>query len=529
MKRIRLNQNDDTYSDYLMDSSLLQGHAEELVFCHTTEEVKELLGECYTRKTPMTIQGAMTGICGGAVPSGGCILNLSEMTDITGLRYDETNEEYYIKVSPGLLLKDLNDMILKKRMNTIHWSDEDKISYEHFKQAKPKFFPPDPTESLASIGGMVACDASGACSFKYGSIRRYIEAIKVVALVEGVSEVISIKRGHYTFDDINTLFHHDMPLPSWRAHNNDLKDVAGLYYADDMDLVDFFIGAEGVFGVITEVELKLINAPEIKMGLMLFLDNTHKMVDFIEWLRGVQNYDVDPLIEKPCAIEYFDKHTFEMLNGFRTLKTEISQLPSISDSHQGGLYLEFHLKEESMLDEVMTQLFDSLGTFGINETEQWLALEPSDYEKLKNFRHSVPECVNILVMNQKLLEPSIKKVGTDMAVPNKSLYDVLTMYETDSENKELKTFVFGHIGDNHLHVNVIPKDNNEYHMSLELVKSWGDQVIKWGGTVTAEHGIGKLKKELLKQMMTNRDIESMETIKKIIDPFGLINQGTLLD
>ncbi len=89
--------------------------------------------------------------------------------------------------------------------------------------------------------------------------------------------------------------------------------------------------------------------------------------------------------------------------------------------------------------------------------------------------------------------------------------------------------MFGHIGDNHLHVNMIPKNLLEYNLSLELVTSWANQVINFGGTVTAEHGIGKLKKDLLKQMMTNQDLESMKLIKKIIEPSGLINQGTLLD
>lgn len=526
MKKLIINSDEDKYSDYLMDASLLQGHAEELVFCHTADEVRQILDDCYTNKKPLTIQGAMTGICGGAVPNGGWILNVSEMNDITGLSYDETKDEFSIKVAPGLLLKDLNNILLSKKINTSNWSEKDLQAYELFKSAKTKYFPPDPTESLASIGGMVACDASGACSFKYGSTRRHIESLKVVTFINGASKEITLKRGCYTYKDINKLFNHDNPLPSWHIHNQHLKDVAGLYYEEGMDLVDLFIGVEGLFGVITEVELKLINAPEIKMGLMLFLDHTDKMIDFIDWLRGDKISDLDQLIERPCAIEYFDKNTFDILNDFRELKAEINQLPKLSELYQGGLYVEFHLEEDSLLDEVMTQLMDHLKDFQINETQQWLALEPSDYEKLNNFRHSVPECVNILVANQKLSEPKIKKVGTDMAVPNRVLRDVLEMYRKDIK---LNTIIFGHIGDNHLHVNMIPKDLEEYHAALERVTSWAEQVVKWGGTVTAEHGIGKLKKELFKQMMTDQDLESMKTIKKIIEPSGLINQGNLLD
>ena len=116
-----------------------------------------------------------------------------------------------------------------------------------------------------------------------------------------------------------------------------------------------------------------------------------------------------------------------------------------------------------------------------------------------------------------------------MAVPNMYLADVLEMYNEDTINSPIKTIIFGHIGDNHLHVNMIPKTIKEYHAAQLLVKSWAEKVILMGGTVTAEHGIGKLKKALLRQMMSDDDIKSMKIIRKIIEPSGLINQGTLLD
>lgn len=529
MKRIKLNSNDDLYCDYLTDSSLFQGHAESLVFCHSTEEVKQLLLECYHGHIPLTLQGSRTGLCGGATPKGGCILNLSEMSDITGLSYDNNRDTFFIKVSPGLSLNELNEALMSKKMNTSNWSNEDQTSYELFKKSSSKFFPPDPTESLASIGGMVACDASGACSFKYGSTRHHVESLKVVTFMNEIPEELTINRGHYTYEDINALFNHDNFLPKWHRHNSEIKDCAGFYYDDGMDLIDLMIGGEGLLGVITEITLKLSNTPDIKMGLILFLDKKDKMVEFIDWLRGDIIGSFEPLITKPSAIEYFDKNTFEMLNSFRSLKTEINQLPKLSEAYEGGLYIEFHLNEETILDKIMVQLLDQLKYFNLNEREQWLAIEPSDYEKLKNFRHSVPECVNILVANQKKIEPSIKKVGTDMAVPNGFLNKVLEMYEYDMLNSNLKTIVFGHIGNNHLHVNMIPIDKNEYNRSLELLTSWAGQVIKHGGTISAEHGIGKLKKDMLRQMMTEEDIKSMKVIKKIIEPSGLINQGNCFD
>lgn len=530
MKIIDLCENtliEDKYSDYLMDASLFKGRAESLVFCQSSNDIKQIIDICYQNNTNMTIQGALTGICGGAVPNDGCIINISEMNKILGTTYDENSSTYGLIVEPGVLLKDIDNALVSKRMKTENWPEEYTQIYEKFKKSKAKFFPPDPTENLASIGGMVACDASGACSFRYGSTRHYINSIKVVTIVGGVATELYIKRGVYTYTDIHKLFDCDMELPIWKSHQNSLKDVAGLYYEEDMDLIDLFIGSEGLLGVISEIELKLIDAPDIKMGIMLFLENTNNLDELMNWLR--QNNISDNIIEKPCAIEYFDKNTFSMLNEFRTLKTEISQLPIISEFYQGGLYLEFHLHDESILDNLMAQLFDKLESFGINEEEQWFAIEASDFEKLKKFRHSVPECVNILVANQKILEPAIKKVGTDMAVTDINLINLLKLYNTDIENNKLKAIIFGHIGDNHLHVNIIPDDLKSYQMAMKVVAMWIQQVIKWQGTVTAEHGVGKLKKEFLKQMMTFNDLESMKIIKNIIEPSGLISKGNLLD
>jgi D-lactate dehydrogenase (cytochrome) len=544
MKRIIISdQTDERNSDYLKDFSQLLGTADEIVICHSSDDVIQILDECSEKNIKMTIQGAMTGICGGAVPDGGCVVNMSEMNGITGMAYYDADNEFHIKVQPGLTLKELNDGILSRSMNTALWSSTDAEAYDKFCSSTKKYFPPDPTETLASIGGMVACDASGACSFKYGSTRKFVEGIKIVTLQSGCAseqcddqtrvraKEVHIKRGQYKYEDINNIFGNTSGLlPGLNHKNSELKDVAGIYYDNEMDLIDLFIGCEGLFGVITEIELKLTEAPEIKMGLMLFLGKNHKIVELVNWLRNeIVPLPISTVRLKPVAIEYFDKNTLDTLNRFRDSKRDIGVLPEIDDIHQGGIYLEFHLDDEELLEDLMTQIFDSLSYFGINQEEQWLALEPSDFERLKKFRHAVPECVNILIADQKAIEPEINKVGTDMAVPGIYLKDVLNMYQNDITDRNLKAIIFGHIGDNHLHVNLIPEDLGTLKSSLDLVMSWADQIIAWRGTVTAEHGIGKQKKELFKRMMSQHDLDSMDLLKKIIEPRGLINQGTLLD
>lgn len=491
-------------SDFLMDQSMLKGHADEIFFCHTSQDVIDIMTVSYRDNMPMTIQGGMTGICGGAVPKQGIIINMSEMNHLISVNQ---GEETSVTVQAGMTLATLNDLIRTKKISSQSSSD-------------PLFFPPDPTETLATIGGMVSCDASGACSFHYGSTRHYIEGVKLVLVIDKTVQELSIKRGQYKYSDLKSLLKVDR-LPSWQKHALS-KDVAGLYYDDDMDLLDLFIGGEGILGIVTEIELRLIKAPKEKVGILLFLKKKHRVCDFVDWLRG------NSLTQKPCAIEYFDKNTFDLLNEFRALKQEIHALPSLSEHYFGGIYLEFHLEDDSLMDTILLEILEQLDSYGFYENDQWLAIESADYEKLKKFRHAVAECVNILVSHHKRDEEKINKVATDMAVDNKYLNEIFDMY-TDDLIKPSRKIVFGHMGDNHLHVNMIPKNLDEYHRSRLLVNKWVKQVIEWGGTVTAEHGIGKLKKNLLEKMFSIEDRESMQVMKALFDPKGLLNQGTLVD
>ena len=110
--------------DYLKDESQLRGKADIIYFCHSTEEVEELLTTCYKNNTPVTIQGALTGICGGAVPLGGVVLNVSEMNKILGIVFNEELNKYTIKVQSGLLLKDLNHFLKSKKIDTSSFDEE---------------------------------------------------------------------------------------------------------------------------------------------------------------------------------------------------------------------------------------------------------------------------------------------------------------------------------------------------------------------------------------------------------------------
>ena len=224
-------------------------------------------------------------------------------------------------------------------------------------------FPTDPTETLASIGGMVSCDASGACSYKYGSIRKHVVGVTLVT----PTNKISIKRGQYKYSDLREILHLDnCELPKWQSQNSNIKDVAGLYYDEDMDLIDLIIGSEGIFGVITEVDLLLIEEPKIKSGVMLFLNKNNKLVEFVELIRSNQFKHHKGI----AAIEYFDHNSLKLLNRFRDSNPSIKILPVLREEYYGSLYLEFHVESNDQLDELLMLVLDEIREYGINEENE---------------------------------------------------------------------------------------------------------------------------------------------------------------
>lgn len=121
--------------------------------------------------------GARTGIVGGAVPQGGRILNLSSMNRITGLSVKDG--AFFVTVEPGVLLCDLDDALASKRFDASSWDEPSREALTALAKAPPQFFPPDPTESTATLGGMFAANARGICAYRYGCTADYVQAVTV--------------------------------------------------------------------------------------------------------------------------------------------------------------------------------------------------------------------------------------------------------------------------------------------------------------------------------------------------------------
>lgn len=517
---------DKTYDEYLRDESRYTGWAEAIAFPKDEAQVIEIMKKADDSRTPVTVQGARTGLTGAAVPHGGYVLNMSKMNKVIGIRYDAGN--FFIKVQPGLLLTQLNKMLEQKSFDPGALDAESLDCLSEMK-AGQWIFPPDPTEISASIGGMVSCNASGAKTFFYGPTRNYVEALRIV-LPGG--DIIDLRRGlsaaeGRSFDMTTENGRHIKgELPSYTVPK--VKSAAGYYIHENMDMIDLFIGAEGTLGVITEIELKLVRRPAMRIGTVAFLQERQSALDLVRALRQESlPQGISPLPTKPLSIEYFDHRALALLSDQQKNNPAFSQLQPLPEGAPTAIYAEFDGTDEDKSWAILSELGVLLKHCGGNEHDTWVALDSQKMEKLRFFRHACPECVNIQVDRCRKTDPHITKLGTDMSVPAQYLDQAIDMYEKDLTEAGLNFVIFGHIGQNHLHVNVIPRSMDEYDKAKSLYMIWARRISSWGGSVAAEHGIGKLKAPFLHAMYTDRQLHDMAALKACFDPDMLLCAGNI--
>ncbi len=237
--------------EYLRDESRFQGHALGLARMREEREILDILTLANKWNVPITVVSGKTSLTGAPVPLGGIVL------DLKGL--DAIDPDDPAVVQPGVILK----------------------LYKNHVQSRELFYPPDPTsEDSCTLGGNVACDASGALSYLYGPTRNYIQGLRV-ALPTG--SVLDINRGDVI--SCEGLFRiparvneptreRDLlvPVPKTVAPPwNICKNAAGLFSAEPMDLVDLFIGSEGILGIILEIRTRLLPRRSDFFALMLYL------------------------------------------------------------------------------------------------------------------------------------------------------------------------------------------------------------------------------------------------------------------
>ena len=438
-------------SPYLSDASGFKGSADRIFFPASEAEVSHILRDAAGARTPVTIAGAGSGLTGGRVPLSGWVLSLERLN-----RVDVRSE--LALCGAGALLRDLQDAANRSG----------------------QFYPPDPTENSASVGGTIATNASGSRSFRYGDTRRYVRALRVV-LASG--ELLDLHRGEKPPFEIPSI-----SAPASR------KNTAGYYMRPGMDFLDLFIGSEGTLGVIVEAELNLLRAPETLFTGVIFFGSDEAALDAVDQWRSIDGLRM---------LEYMDAQSLQILG----------------EKACAALIIE---QEAEDVEELWLARLEKAGA---DPDHSWFAASAADRERFRRFRHALPEAVNELVRKRGLT-----KMGSDFAVPISNNREMLRIYRTVLDREFPGRYaIFGHIGDAHLHVNILPANDEEWRRGKVLMLQFARAAVSLGGTVSAEHGLGKRKKDLLELQYSAADIEKMKAVKQRLDPDWVLGQGTLFD
>lgn len=470
---------EDSCAGILSDESNLAGAwCDEAVWPETAEEMQIFVRNSTKEGVPITVSGGLTGIAGGALPEGGAVVSTLSMKK---MEYDDNG---LITAEAGVTIEELHRFVSSV--------------------AGEFFYPPDPTEETASLGGTIATDASGADSFLYGSTREWIRKLELV-LPSG--KLLEIERDQYIFEgltcrhpDIGTLI-----LPEL-IRKQPPKNAAGYYMHPDMDLIDLFIGSESTLGLITRAWLKLAPVPPFLFDLTVFPED---FTSFWNLFENLLKADDSLLIR---AIEMMDDHCIDFI------RSHPGDFPLPPENAHCALLLRAEAYNDDQMDEALITMDNLLEKSNVSSETAWGGFEPSEQKKIRDFRHALPESINHMISEARRECPSIHKLGSDGAVEPSKLMEYYLRTRSILEEKNLPFVIFGHAGQGHIHANALPHNLEELALAEEAMREIAAAAVDMGGTVSAEHGLGKLKIDLLHLMYTDREIDGMETIRRTFDP-----------
>ena len=406
-----------------------------------TAAVAKILRFAHQHRIPVTPRGAGYGYVGGCVPvRGGLVLSLERMKRIKEISADD----FVAVVQPAVLTKQLQDAV----------------------EARGLFYPPDPASRAdCSLGGNIATNAGGPRCLKYGVTRDYVLGLEVV-LADGTV----VRLGS-------------------RTHKN----------KSGFDLWRFFVGSEGMLGIITEATLKLLPLPPYRAALAVGFATMQEATAAIRKMFAAGFL--------PCALEIADAFTLAAAQK-RT-----------GDRRLGGCHAHLILGLDGQRDSVRSE---SRALEKILSATKPLFIErafgDAECEKLWQLRRE---------FSYSLRDTGLTKLNEDIVVPRGRLEELFAFAARLQRKHRLPVACFGHAGDGNIHVNVMVDrtDADAARRSEAALDELFPGILKLGGVITGEHGIGLAKKKWWPLAASAEVRQLHRTIKRALDPHGILNPG----
>jgi D-lactate dehydrogenase (cytochrome) len=495
------------YDGYLYDESRLNGYADYIAFPENTEQALAALCYAADEGLALTIQGARTGIAGGAVPQGGLILSTERMNRPLGF---SARELYLLQVQSGMSFDGIANL-LRERLPPEDWDTESKVCFRKVRQEGRNLrFPPNPTESTASLGGAFACNARGPNALRWGNVGTQVQSLRWIS---PAGELWDMERGRYRFDESGC------PLPGGRRLSCTTGLAAGgsllLHPYQGLDLIDFLAGSEGLLGFAAELSLYLRKLPGAVWGVIYFFEEDQAALNFAEALRYWREQSAAG--EALSTLEYYDDSSLELVRTAALQSSVLRQLPVINPQVKAAIHVELEDEQDDTLEAIVLEQLALFLEAGGKEEHTWAAASPAELEKFHLLRHAVPELINKELDTIRQVLPSLPKIAADFQVPPAFAAAYRKRYRRDMEAEGLRGFVFGHIGEGRFHVNLLPEDNAALCRSRALLDHWAASVIQDGGLLAAENGIGRLKRNLIRRHLPPERLEQIRSILSAFD------------
>jgi D-lactate dehydrogenase (cytochrome) len=412
---------------------------EAVIWPVNRDEVSEILKYANEHLIPVTGWGAGTSLEGNPIPvRAGLVLDFSQMNHILDIK----EMDFQVDVEPGLDYRALNEALRHKGL----------------------LFPPDPGAS-ATIGGMIANNASGTRTVRYGATKDHVLRLSVV-LANG--EIIEM---------------------GTRAS----KTSSGY------DLIHLFVGSEGTLGVVVEATLRLIGLPEEFSAAVVTFPSVEA--------AGKAVFEIIRSGLAPASLELLAPECVALINQEKDLGLDVTPT----------LFMEFHGPTKNHLAYVLDMVREICQTEGCSEIRPALGREERDC--LLKARHELGE---MFMRNH----PNRRTVAIDVAVPITAYPEMIALARKEAESTDIPAYVFGHAGDGNIHLALMWESGNE--TELKTIDRISHRVVEKAlavdGTATGEHGVGIGKRRYM-EVEHGASLAWMKKIKSVLDPNGILNPG----
>ncbi len=492
---VELSCDPDIVLGYASDSSNLPGQARAVARPPATREAAIVFRACFAAGIPFTVSGGKSNLTGSATPEGGVVVSTVRMLDGDGgVRTDEAARSVEAPVG----------MILEEMRKAVRAQTGDRLVY-----------PVDPTSRAdATVGGTVACNASGFVPGPRGATRDWVEAVELL-LPDG--RLIRARRGQYVssggcFRLIDSAGgERRWPVP--RYPRPAIKNAGGPFSSPEgvMDLIDLVVGSEGLFGLVTGCRLRLAERPSGALDIFFSLPEEPSALRLLEHVRRHLNGDLGVL----GAFEYFGLNCPRYMDHRELLFRE---------GHAVGVYIQAPLQgraAEDAAEEWLGVLADA--GCGVDAEHVILLDSERNWTMFMEARHSLP--ANALeVVKQR----GAFTIMTDTVVPPDRFAEFLAFTHEAIREAGIDYLAFGHLGDCHLHFTILP-----FREQIDRAVGIYDAIVarsaELGGVYSGEHGTGKRKRKDFLRCYGPSAVEDLRRCKAAVDPGFLLNRGNVLE